>query len=411
MADLNNLILWPASTVGSMLINYGVDSDVVANLTDEQKLDIQNRLVNSGHYSTTSSGRFQGFIEPGQSADLEFINFTITQVSTPTVENQPNIERIQALVQEDSKIQTRQNGAVSSEETRLIEQLNTPNLDYPRVASETELLKSDLDPNEEIIKNYIQRKEDELERDRNSRVARDGRMSGSISEFSPPPTPDIWFRSKYNQKFSITDLKNKITGLNQLSKFYFDFIEIRTGTIDPESNLRDLIKKEGEYWNVLKNLYFYSENITIPMRGINTDPHTYANGFRFEAPVSSNYGDGDIAITMIVDLDYKIYDFFMKWMNSIHDKKTGYFSFHNRYTTNLDIYQLNNIGVEFSKYTTFEDMVQNPNKKFFNYQVALRNCYPKSVSAIEFKHESRDERVKITVNFTYEQVYYNQDFN
>ena len=232
------------------------------------------------------------------------------------------------------------------------------------------------------------------------------------SEYDPnykgPKEP--WFSEGYNRKFSITDLRNKITGLNQLSKFYFDFTEIRTGTIDSESNLQDLIKKDGKYWNVLKNLYFYSENITIPMRGINTDPHTYANGFRFEAPTGSNYGDGDIAITMIVDLDYKIYDFFMAWMNSIHNKKTGYFSFHNRYTTDLNIYQLNNIGVEFSKNNTFESMIADRSTRFFNYQVELRNCYPKSVSAIEFKHESKDERVKITVNFTYEQVYYNRDF-
>ena len=223
---------------------------------------------------------------------------------------------------------------------------------------------------------------------------------------------DIWLTQGYNRKFSITDLRNKITGLNQLSKFYFDFPEIRNNRFvrneGEESKIAEWVNESPE---ILENIYFYSENVTIPMRGINTDPHTYANGFRFESPVSSNYGDGDIAITMIVDHKYKIYDFFMNWMNSIHDKTTGYFSFHNRYTTDLDIYQLNNIGVEFSKDNTFDSMIADRSKRFFNYRVHLGNCYPKSVSAIEFKHESRDERVKITVNFTYEQVYYNRDFN
>jgi hypothetical protein len=235
-----------------------------------------------------------------------------------------------------------------------------------------------------------------------------------IDELQPltsGPPEDIWLTQGYNRKFSITDLKNKITGLNQLSKFYFDFPEIRNKTFDRKTGEKSLFSEwyTEKHFEVLRNLYFYSENITIPMRGINTDPHTYANGFRFEAPTGSNYGDGDISISMMVDHKYEIYDFFMKWMNSVHDKDTGYFSFHNRYTTNLDIYQLNNIGVKFSENNDMENMIADKTKNFFNYRVHLGNCYPKSVSAIEFKHDSRDERVKITVNFTYEKVMYNHE--
>ena len=57
------------------------------------------------------------------------------------------------------------------------------------------------------------------------------------------------------------------------------------------------------------------------MRGINTDPHTYANGFRFEAPTGSNYGDGDISISMMVDHKYEIIEmgigesFIEQWSN------------------------------------------------------------------------------------------------
>ena len=65
--------------------------------------------------------------------------------------------------------------------------------------------------------------------------------------------------------------------------------------------------------------------------------------------------------------------------------------------------------VEFSKDNTFDSMIADRSKRFFNYRVHLGNCYPKSVSAIEFKHESRDERVKITVNFTYEKVLYDRE--
>ena len=47
---------------------------------------------------------------------------------------------------------------------------------------------------------------------------------------------------------------------------------------------------------------------------------------------------------MMVDHKYEIYDFFMDWMNKIHDKNTGYFHFI-IVILNLDIYQLNNIEV------------------------------------------------------------------
>ncbi|MEK9694696.1 MAG: hypothetical protein VW270_02970 [Candidatus Poseidoniales archaeon] len=213
-------------------------------------------------------------------------------------------------------------------------------------------------------------------------------------------------------RFNITKLREKISGLNYLSKFYFDFPDLRSGNLKSDSLVREALKKVPS--NFLENLYFYSENITIPMRGINTDPHVYANGFRFEAPIGTNYGDGDIAITMNLDKNYYLYDFFMAWMDQIHSRKTGYYSFHDRYVTDLYIYQLSNNDVEFPDNRTFADMIaeyeneNNPNvyTGLIAYRVFLGNCYPKSVTALEFKHESSGERAKITVGFTYEKVDY-----
>lgn len=212
-------------------------------------------------------------------------------------------------------------------------------------------------------------------------------------------------------RFNITKLREKISGLNYLSKFYFDFPDLRSGNLKSDSLVREALKKVPS--NFLENLYFYSENITIPMRGINTDPHVYANGFRFEAPIGSNYGDGDIAITMNLDKNYYLYDFFMAWMDQIHSRKTGYYSFHDRYVTDLYIYQLSNNDVEFPDNRTFADMIaqyENSRNSTYSgliaYRVFLGNCYPKSVTALEFKHEASGERAKITVGFTYEKVDY-----
>jgi len=223
-------------------------------------------------------------------------------------------------------------------------------------------------------------------------------------------TPAPWEYGTETTPFTIQNLRNKISGVNQLSKFYFDLPKIR----NESSDRTNLVKKAWDLTTAdlpgasqaLKNIYFYSENITIPMRGINTDPHVYANGFKFEAPIGTNYGDGDIAITMIVDKDYYLYDFFMNWMNQIHSKNTGYFSFHDQYVTDIDIYQLNNVGVDFSKNSNFDNMIADTTKGFVNYKVSLGNCYPKSVTAIEFKHEAANERTKITVGFTYEKIDY-----
>lgn len=222
--------------------------------------------------------------------------------------------------------------------------------------------------------------------------------------------PAPWEYGTENKPFTIQNLRNKISGVNQLSKFYFDLPKIRNESSD-RSNLvkrawEKTTKDTPDAAQALKNIYFYSENITIPMRGINTDPHVYANGYKFEAPIGTNYGDGDIAITMIVDKDYYLYDFFMNWMNEIHSKDTGYFSFHDQYVTDIDIYQLNNVDISFPKNTNFDNMIADTTKGFVNYKVSLGNCYPKSVTAIEFKHEAANERTKITVGFTYEKIDY-----
>ncbi len=210
-----------------------------------------------------------------------------------------------------------------------------------------------------------------------------------------------------SRNFNITNLRSKISGVNQLSKFYFDLPDIRTQNFLPKGISRAIQKTFGKTKDYpLRDIFFYSENITIPMRGINTDPHVYANGFKFEAPIGTNYGDGDIAITMVVDKDYYLYEFFMNWMDQIHDKATGYFSFHDQFITDIDIYQLNNVNVNFLENNSFENMVADRDKGFVNYKVTLGNCFPKSVTAIEFKHDAAGERTKITVGFTYEKIDY-----
>ena len=206
-----------------------------------------------------------------------------------------------------------------------------------------------------------------------------------------------WARDK--DRFSVSDIIRKIKGQAYLSKFYF---EIEPGRRATDFLTAILNSSEIE----LKDLFFYSQGITIPSRGLNTESYVYSNGFRIEIPTSTNFGDGNINIPIISDNKYILYDFFIKWMNKIHSKETGYFTFHDDYTTNLFIKQLD--------YTAADDITNNINSfhggmtkdKTFVYGVELINCFPKAVSAIEFRHDSK-ERVEFNVNMSYEGINYN----
>ena len=162
----------------------------------------------------------------------------------------------------------------------------------------------------------------------------------------------------------------------------------------------------------VENLFFYSDNITIPSRGINTEAYVYANGFRFEVPTSTNYGDGNINVNMLVDANYDLYDFFMKWMNKIHSKDTGFFGFHNTYTTDIEIKQLESTSDSPDYLTMYGSNVGefvNKTERIHRFRVELGNCYPKAVSAIEFRHDAKD-MVKFNVNFSYEKIDYEKTY-
>lgn len=224
-----------------------------------------------------------------------------------------------------------------------------------------------------------------------------------------------WARNK--DRFSVSDIIRKIKGQAYLSKFYFEIEPGRRATDFLTAILNNTVgntSSDGDILDVtvigseieLRDLFFYSQGITIPSRGLNTESYVYSNGFRIEIPTSTNFGDGNINIPIISDNKYILYDFFIKWMNKIHSKETGYFTFHDDYTTNLFIKQLD--------YTAADDITNNINSfhggmtkdKTFVYGVELINCFPKAVSAIEFRHDSK-ERVEFNVNMSYEGINYN----
>ena len=209
-------------------------------------------------------------------------------------------------------------------------------------------------------------------------------------------------------RFGPSSFLRKIVGVSYLCKFYFE-INSKTGT-----NIEDLFDNSGTQTNApsaekisLRDPFFYSQGITIPSRGITTDTYSYSNGFKIEIPNGSNYGDGNINIPIMVDKRYTFYDFFVSWMNLVHSKETGFFSFHDTYLANITIKQLDYtaIGDVAESTEKFHQNMSSLNSSNFSYGVELINCYPKAVSAIEFRHDAKD-RVEFNVNMSYEGLNY-----
>ena len=122
-----------------------------------------------------------------------------------------------------------------------------------------------------------------------------------------------------NKAFNVSQFTQRIKGVQYLSKFYFKLLD--------NENYRDLFEASPDLKDKVENLFFYSDNITIPSRGITTEAYSYANGFRFEVPKSTNYGDGNINVNMLVDANYDLYDFFINWTHTFVRVNTLIFTF------------------------------------------------------------------------------------
>jgi len=213
------------------------------------------------------------------------------------------------------------------------------------------------------------------------------------------------------RRFSVSDFIRKVTPNLYLCKFYFEILD--------KNNLEDKFLKNsptqkgyGEVEKLkLRDAFFYSKGITLPSRGLNTDQYLYPNGFRIETPTGTNYGDGNISIPMIMDDRFAFYDFFSFWMNLVHSKETGYFSFYDDYIADLEIRQLRSTtqDKEFGQDVTdsLHQFHEEMSAKAGNwvYGIKLRNAFPKAVSAITFAHDAK-EAVSFEVNFAYEGIDY-----
>lgn len=86
-------------------------------------------------------------------------------------------------------------------------------------------------------------------------------------------------------------------------------------------------------------------------------------------------------LTFHVDKDMMVKSLFDQWIQSIQNPITRNYSYYNDYITNMTI--------------EVQDLADNT-----RYEMALYEVYPKSMSAINLSHESK-ETMKLTVTFQY----------
>jgi hypothetical protein len=211
------------------------------------------------------------------------------------------------------------------------------------------------------------------------------------------------------RRFDVSQIRSRISGVSYLSKFYFRIVPSTGGK--QNSKIKDILEREK-----LTDIFFYAAGVTVPQRAIDGENYTYSNGYRANFPTTTSYGDGTIGINVRIDEKYQNYQMFIDWMDIIHNKRTGHLSFYDEYTCDIDIYQLpyNTDGVLNDPYWTmknfeeFEKMIEKIDRsspgKFYKFRI--KNCYPKTLSSIEYSHETL-EKVTCLVNFAYEGIDYN----
>ena len=204
----------------------------------------------------------------------------------------------------------------------------------------------------------------------------------------------------FNQRsnsFNVASFRKKISGVAFASKFYFRFSD--------KKFIGDLVGSGSNEYNKFENLFFYSDdNLTLPNRSINQNSeYRYANGFRIQTASQTKYGDGNISLSFRLDDKYDILEIFNKWINKIHNPKTGYLSFYDNYTTGLEAYQLP-YNIKMEGENSIEEYVAD-NKGV--YKLEFIRCYPISIGNLEFSHQSKNV-TKISVELYYSGIKYNE---
>ena len=169
--------------------------------------------------------------------------------------------------------------------------------------------------------------------------------------------------------FSIATLKSKIGGFAKGNRYNVSFVGLPTGLSTA----------------VNENLQYLCESISLPTKGIASNPHDVYGPPR-EIPYRETFTEA--ALSFIVDDKFTIKRFFDQWQEKIINVETGNVNYWNNFVATIYITRLSNDA------TSFADASDK-------YKIELREAYPSAVGEIALGHTQGGEILRLSVTFKY----------
>ena len=169
--------------------------------------------------------------------------------------------------------------------------------------------------------------------------------------------------------FNIETLKSKIGGFAKGNRYNVTFAGLPAGL--------DITVNE--------NLQYLCESVSLPTKGIATNPQDIYGPPR-EIPYRETFTEA--ALSFILDDNFTVKRFFDKWQENIINVETGNVSYWNDFVATINITRLSNDASNFEIATD-------------KYKIELREAYPSAVGEIALGHTMGGDVLKLSVTFKY----------
>ena len=136
---------------------------------------------------------------------------------------------------------------------------------------------------------------------------------------------------------------------------------------------------------VTEKLQYLCESISLPTKGIATNPHDI-HGPPREIAYRETFTES--ALSFILDGAFTVKKYFDDWQAGIIDTVTGAPSYYNNYIGTIEVVRLSNDATDFITSST-------------QYKVQLLEAYPSAVGEVALGHSMGNEALKLNVTFKY----------
>ena len=169
--------------------------------------------------------------------------------------------------------------------------------------------------------------------------------------------------------FSIDKLRTKIGGFAKGNRYNVTFSNLPAGLSTA----------------VNENLQYLCESVSLPTKGIASNPHDVYGPPR-EIPYRETFTEA--ALSFILDDAFTVKRFFDKWQEKIINVETGNVNYWNNFVATINITRLSNDATSFADATD-------------KYKIELREAYPSAVGEIALGHTQGGEILRLSVTFKY----------